>query len=123
MIITLLVCLVIKHFIFDFVYQPAYQWQNKGRYGHWGGLVHSAQHGIASAVILPFFIDDKSVIAYLVAFEFIVHYHMDYFKMKLNAHMGWKCNTHYEFWVWTGFDQLIHSLTYLVMAEVVYRYS
>jgi hypothetical protein len=52
----LMLLLTIKHFIFDFLYQPPYQWQNKGTYGHWGGLVHSGQHALSTFLILLFFV-------------------------------------------------------------------
>ena len=116
MILLFLAALFVKHFIADFLYQPPYQWQNKGTYGHLGGIAHTAQHIGLSAVILALFGAPPAWLLGLVIFEAIVHYHMDWFKMNLNARKGWKCNTHNEFWILTGFDQLVHALTYLVMA-------
>lgn len=113
----LLTLLTVKHFVFDFLYQPPYQWQNKGTYGHWGGLVHSGQHMLASFVILLFFASVP--LAALIALgEFIIHYHMDWFKMNLNKRKGWTATTHSEFWILTGFDQFVHSLTYIGMTYV-----
>ena len=81
--LMLLTALTIKHFIFDFLYQPPYQWQNKGTYGHWGGLVHSGQHACASLIILLFFTNPLAALG-IVVLEFLIHYHMDWFKMNFN---------------------------------------
>lgn len=114
--IWILTALLVKHFIADFLYQPPYQWQNKGTYGHPGGLVHTGQHVLLTAIILACFGIAVPAIAGVVVFEALVHYHMDWAKMQLNAAKGWKCNTHNEFWILTGFDQLVHALTYLAIA-------
>ena len=116
--LTLITLLTVKHFVFDFLYQPPYQWQNKGTYGHWGGLVHSGQHMVATFIILLFFV--SSPLALGISFlEFLVHYHMDWAKMNLNKKMGWTATTHNEFWVLVGFDQLVHSLTYIGVVYLV----
>ena len=102
----------VKHFVFDFLYQPPYQWQNKGTLGHWGGLVHSGQHALATILIL-LFVASLPVALGLAAVEFVVHYFTDYSKMNINKAKGWGATTHNEFWVLLGVDQLIHSLTYV----------
>ena len=117
-ILILLTLLTVKHFIFDFLYQPPYQWQNKGTYGHPGGLIHSGQHAWATLMILLFFI--TPILAVILAFlEFIIHYHMDWFKMNYNKMKGWTATTHNEFWILLGVDQLVHSLTYIGIAALV----
>lgn len=114
----LLFLLFTKHLIFDFLYQPPYQWQNKGTYGHAGGVVHAGQHAVSSAIILwPFASPVLVLTASLI--EFVIHYHMDWFKMWYNAKKGWKCNLHNQFWILTGIDQWAHSLTYLGIAGLV----
>ena len=119
-ILILLTALTIKHFIFDFLYQPPYQWQNKGTYGHWGGLVHSGQHAIATFAILLLAVPFYWVIALgIAALEFMIHYHMDWFKMNYNKKKGWSANTHNEFWILLGVDQLVHSLTYIGIVGLV----
>lgn len=113
-VLALFFLFTIKHFIFDFAYQPPYQWQNKGTYGHMGGIVHSGIHAIVSFAILLFFADFPIALG-LALFEFIVHYHVDWGKMNLNKRMGWTATTHNEFWVLLGVDQLLHYITYIVM--------
>jgi hypothetical protein len=117
--ITLLVLLSIKHFLADFAYQPPYQWQNKGTWGHLGGIVHSGQHAALTFIILLFFIN-PAIAAALAICEFIVHYHIDWAKMNINKYFGWGATTHNQFWVLTGFDQLLHTLTYLAIAAYVF---
>lgn len=116
--LTLLALLFTKHFVFDFVYQPPYQWQNKGTYGHWGGLVHTGQHVLATFFILLFF-TSLPVTLVICAIEFLIHYHMDWFKMNLNKKKGWGATTHNEFWVLTGFDQYVHAMTYILIGYLI----
>lgn len=116
--ILLLLLLTVKHFVFDFLYQPPYQWKNKGTYGHWGGLVHSGQHAVATFLILVFFTSSWTALG-LCLLEFLIHYHMDWFKMNYNRHKGWTATTHNEFWVLMGFDQMVHSLTYVLVIALV----
>jgi len=115
--IMLLTLLFIKHFLADFLYQPPYQFMNKGTYGHPGGLVHSGQHVLLTFLILIFFVNLPAALLISLA-EFVIHYHMDWFKMKYNKAKGWAATTHNQFWVLLGLDQLVHSLTYVGIAGV-----
>lgn len=114
-ILWILTCLFIKHFVADFLYQPRYQWANKGTYGHWGGLVHTGQHVLLTMFILLSFGIAVPIVATVAVAEAIVHYHTDWAKMNINAHFGWGATTHNEFWILTGFDQLVHALTYMAI--------
>lgn len=104
---------IIKHFVVDFLLQPPYMWKNKGTYGHPGGLLHAGFHSVVSFAFLAIFNPWMALIVSIG--EFVVHYHMDWFKMWYNAKKGWGANTHEEFWYFLGFDQLVHYLTYIVM--------
>lgn len=115
--ILLLTLLLIKHFIWDFYYQPPYMWKNKGTFGHPGGLLHSGAHAISSLLILLPFAPEWAL--FLASCEFVIHYAMDFTKMNLNRDMGWACNTHDQFWQLTGFDQLVHQITYVGMVFYV----
>ena len=119
MLLAILSALTLKHFVFDFLYQPPYQWRNKGTYGHWGGLVHTGQHMLATGVILWLFGIDLWLVYTLIMFEGVVHYHMDWAKMNLNAYMGWGPTTHNEYFVLLGFDQLVHSMTYIAIVWAI----
>lgn len=117
-ILILLTLLALKHFIVDFPLQVwAYQYANKGTYGHPGGLLHSGLHGIGTAIIL--FIVSAPLVFALAVFDAVVHYHIDWAKMSLNKHFGWGPTTHHEFWVLLGIDQMLHSLTYLAICWFV----
>jgi hypothetical protein len=111
-IILILALLFIKHFIMDFVLQRAYHFQNKGVYGHPGGLQHAALHGIGTFVCLIYFTPEAVALSFL---DFAVHYHVDWFKTKF----GPKDNTTSIFWVWFGADQLAHTLTYLWIVNAI----
>jgi len=115
--ITLLILFQIKHFICDFPLQKPYQYLNKGTYGHLGGILHSFIHGAATWLILDFFIDEnKSYLVPLISIlEAAIHYHIDWAKVKLNKHYGWKCDNSEKFWYLLGFDQLLHQLTYILI--------
>ena len=121
-IIVLLALLLVKHFVWDFYYQPPYMWQNKGTFGHWGGVAHSGIHAFTTFIILLFFTTPVLALL-LMLFEFVVHYLTDYAKMNINRIKGWGATTHNEFWQLTGFDQLMHQLTYIVIAIVVLHAS
>lgn len=111
--VALMGALSVKHFVADFLYQPPYQWQNKGTFMHPGGLIHAGQHALATAFILLFFA--VPLAAPLAIGEFIIHYATDWSKMNINKKMGWGATTHNEFWILLGVDQLIHSLTYVAI--------
>lgn len=106
-----------KHFIVDFPLQGPYQYKNKGTYGHPGGILHSAFHGITTFlifVIAALCISVNPVIAAYLAFaDFFIHYHIDWAKMSLNKKLGWGPTTHEQFWWLLGVDQYLHTLTYL----------
>jgi len=94
-ILLVLLLLTIKHFVVDFLLQNKFQWSNKGTYGHLGGVIHAALHGIGTYLcFLPF---------------------LSWAKMNINKRMGWTATTHEQFWWLLGLDQFLHSLTYLAI--------
>ena len=118
--IILLTLLLIKHFILDFYYQPPYMWQNKGTFGHMGGIAHAGLHAMATFVILTFWLESPIGCFALAYLEFCIHYMTDWAKMNINRIKGWGATTHTEFWQLTGLDQLIHQLTYVMILWVIY---
>jgi hypothetical protein len=116
----LMFLLTIKHFIFDFVFQPPYMWQNKGTYGHPGGIFHAYAHALATfwILILAASVAGPTALALAIG-EFMIHYHMDWFKMWYNKKKGWGPTTHNEFWIFLGVDQLVHYLTYIAICALV----
>jgi len=117
--ITLLILLQFKHFICDFPLQKPYQYLNKGIYGHGGGILHASIHCIGTFLaifISAFFLERDVFIAqvfFLAGIDFVIHYHIDWAKVKINKRYGWKCDNSEKFWYLLGFDQLLHQLTYI----------
>jgi hypothetical protein len=120
---------IVKHFICDFLPQiqtPAMV-QNKGTYGHPAGIAHSFVHVSASCFVLWIFSwgysgsTDFLIFATtffgVLAFEGLVHYHMDWFKMWWGKKKGYT-PAQDKFWIWLGIDQMVHYMTYVVMVLV-----
>ncbi len=118
-IFILFIAFSIKHLLFDFCWQTPYEWQNKGTYGHFGGIQHSGKHALATflmMVILSWalgFNASMLLIILISLMEFLVHYHMDWSKVNINKKYGWTATTHNEFWIMVGIDQFVHFLTYI----------
>ena len=112
----------LKHFLCDFVLQTAYQYRNKGRYGHPGGLVHAGLHVIGSFPVTLILTTSPELIALVLAAEFVVHYHMDWFKEKINKWRALKPDSAL-YWMVFGADQLVHQLTYVAMLAMLARTS
>jgi hypothetical protein len=108
--LLILTLLVIKHFIVDFPLQVKYQYSNKGTYGHKGGLLHAGLHGIGT--LLCFFPFSHFALWFAIT-DAVIHYHIDWAKMNVNTKMGFKPDTHEQFWWILGVDQLLHYLTYI----------
>ena len=111
--LILFVLFSIKHFIIDFPLQKPYQWMNKGTYGHPGGILHAGLHALGTLlVLLPVtLVFWPSLI--LSVLDGVIHYHVDWAKMNINKHYAWKPDTHEQFWILLGLDQLLHMLTYI----------
>ena len=108
----------LKHFICDFVLQTRYQYSNKGFYGHPGGLLHTAIHGVGSIPALLLFTRSPAMIGIIVAAEMIVHYHTDWLKETIDRRMQWT-NQNAAYWVVFGADQLVHQFTYLAIVAAL----
>jgi hypothetical protein len=129
--IALLAWFIVKHLFCDFhpKIQTPLMVMHKGTYGHPSGIAHSFVHVVASAIVLLLLLptwelaiyDQTSIhlgiLAGLLLFEGLVHYHMDWFKM------WWNRRNEYtpadgEFWWWLGVDQTVHYFTYVIMVIV-----
>ncbi len=125
-LITLTFLLFSKHFLVDFPWQIPWHYLNKGKYGHPGGIAHSLGHfaftGLCLAIVaftfgLPW---SNELILSLALFDGVVHYHIDWAKVRIKEHFGWGPTTHEEFWVLTGLDQYLHALTYIVILVILF---
>lgn len=120
-VIFLFTAFIIKHFIVDFCLQTEYQWKNKGIFGHPGGILHSGLHAVTTfnivAIALYFTkVEYRIMFAVIVGvIDFIIHYFVDYAKVNINHHYGWKADNSNAFWVLLGLDQTLHLLTYVLI--------
>jgi len=115
--IMLLFLLQLKHFVVDFLWQPEYEWRNKGTWGHPGGINHSVKHALATFLILIFF-KTHLVALNIAIFEGFAHYLIDYSKMNINSNMGWKADKNPEFWYLLGLDQFLHQICYCIIVVI-----
>lgn len=120
-LLTMLVLLQIKHWYVDFVNQSMEEVHSKGIYGDGPGLEHSAKQGIGTLIaILCVTGTDYIAFAAVLAFiDFVLHYHIDWAKININKRKNYTVKDS-EFWMWLGFDQLLHQLTYLFIIWMVF---
>jgi hypothetical protein len=115
-VFSLLALFGIKHFIADFLMQYDYMLRDKGIYGAEGGIHHALTHASWTFLILIPFIYSPSDLLILPLFDFVAHYHIDYFKQQLNKGLT---TADRQFWVWLGLDQALHYLTYIAIIAIV----
>lgn len=109
-LLILLLLFQAKHLICDYFLQFPRHFLNKGTYGKWGGIEHAIIHAIPTAIIL-------TPLAGMI--DYMVHYHVDWAKMKLGAVKGWKPDNA-KFWHALGVDQFLHHVTYI---GLIYYYG
>ena len=118
-IIILLILLQIKHWYADFKIQTYMQTIKKGIWLDPIGMTHTRDHMLASFVALLIFsiIHPISPIIILltIVVEGIVHYTVDYIKVKY----GSKDNSTPLYWNQFGLDQMAHQMCYLIMAYYI----
>ena len=107
--------LLVKHFLFDFVFQTKFQLAHKHIYGHPGGLVHAGLHLVGTLAAILVFTRSAGLIAAILAAEFAFHYHVDWTKEQVLRRTGWR-DPDGRYWAVFGADQLIHGLGYLAIA-------
>ena len=107
-----------KHLLCDFVLQTSDQIQSKGHYLRAGGIIHAGLHAIGSIPALMVLTRAPELIGALIIFEFLLHYHVDYTKARLDAALRFS-NTSTIYWTIFGTDQMVHQLTYLSMVYLV----
>lgn len=115
-VLVALALLQFKHLLADYLLQTPTMIREKGRYGRPAGLLHSAIHIIGSAPVLLWLTsgDRVATVGLVLAAEFVLHYHIDWFKETLNRRLG-MTPAQARFWYATGADQMLHQLTYIGM--------
>lgn len=111
--------LMFKHAVADFYLQTAYQYLNKGKYGHPGGILHAGIHTALTPLVYLVLLPGSLLIAGAIALaEFVLHYHIDWLKEQITGRNGWTPQDR-GFWYALGADQLVHGLTYLAIVAAL----
>jgi hypothetical protein len=118
LVFGLLVGLEVKHFIADYLLQPAWILAGKGDFRQPGGYAHAGIHAAFSLVLLLAFGVPFSLAVALFVAEFVVHYALDYAKIHYSAGVD-MARQPQRYWALHGGDQLAHQLTYVAMILVV----
>ena len=64
---------------------------------------------------------NPQAIGILLAAEFVIHYHMDWLKVRTDMRFGLTDQMH-VYWIVFGIDQVVHQLTYIGMIYAVLKY-
>mgnify|MGYP003343083581 FL=1 len=114
--------LQVKHWYADFVIQTYMQTVKKGVWLHPVGISHSLEHMASTLAVLLiyslFFVLDPWIIIMVGASEGVLHYIIDFTKVKY----GIKDMTKPLFWNQFGMDQLAHQATYIGMSYLLLTY-
>lgn len=117
----ILLLLFIKHYICDYILQTERMVASKGNYGEITGITHSAEHATGTAIVLllllPYDIGAHIVAIVIALMDGVLHYHIDWAKAKLSNGLGVMDKA---FWGWFGLDQLLHTLTYMGIAFLLF---
>lgn len=117
------IAFIIKHFMADFPLQTMEMVEDKGYYGRFNGILHAFIHGLCTYIILLWFnaynivtgpIIPINLLIFLPILDIIVHYHIDYIKMRINKQLNWGPENP-NFWFSLGIDQMLHYLTYILI--------
>ncbi len=117
--LLLLLLLQIKHWYADFVVQTYMQTVKKGVWLNPVGISHSVDHiycTLIALLVFNLFFPISAFLIIAIAFlEGVVHYIIDFVKVKY----GCKDNTKPLFWNQFGLDQLAHQICYLLIALLI----
>ena len=111
---VIMTALAIKHYLADYIFNPVWTVPvRKDIYGSRGSLEHIGCHMFFCFLALVAFLPMQVVIL-AILFDAVVHYHQDYFKTKwLYKRKGLSDAVRRAI---TGADQLVHILTYIIIA-------
>jgi Protein of unknown function (DUF3307) len=119
-VLGLIALLQFKHFICDGPLQTSNMVQQKSIYGAPLGILHAALHGLGTGLVLFFFAPSLAMTAGLVLIDFVVHYHIDYFKENIIKYFRWDFRDA-KFWWALNADQALHQLTYLGLVAILLK--
>ncbi|PDS61973.1 hypothetical protein CO653_30290 [Rhizobium anhuiense] len=109
--VSVLVWLQFKHFVADYLLQPAWILEGKGDFRKSGGYAHAGLHACGSFPAFYLIGIDGTRLVVFAAFEFVVHYLIDHVKAVYSHNHPYAPRT-FAFWALHGADQMLHHLTY-----------
>jgi hypothetical protein len=118
-VLIFLVLLQVKHFICDGPLQTSAMVKDKGVYGRPRGILHAGIHGVGTLVALLLFGLAAQTALMLAALDFVLHYHIDFSKEQTVRRAGWTTAVP-QFWWALSADQMLHQLTYLLLAYLTF---
>ncbi len=121
-VLWLLLLFQIKHLAADYLFQSGWMVRNKGRYGHPGGLLHAAIHGVCTIPVLLLAPLSIGVVTAIVVAEVVLHYHIDWAKVQF-GHLLKLTPERQGYWIAMGADQFAHQLTYVLILAAVAGYA
>ncbi|HUJ02731.1 MAG TPA: DUF3307 domain-containing protein [Rhizomicrobium sp.] len=116
-VLLALLALQAKHYLCDFVLQNQWQIEAKKSYLKAGGLVHAGLHAVLSIPALLILSAQPVLLAAIPAGEFVLHYHLDWAKARIDSAGGWTQRDK-AYWAVFGLDQLFHQLTYMAIVVI-----
>jgi hypothetical protein len=116
----LLIGLEIKHFIADYLLQPAWMVAGKRDLRHPGGYVHAAIHAALTLLVLLGVGTPPLLALTLALAEFAIHFGLDFAKAHYSEGAP-PAGRPGLYWAQHGFDQLLHQLTYVAIVFIVLR--
>lgn len=116
--LLLLAAFQVKHFLGDYVFQNAFILNHRRIWGHPGGVLHVGVHAVLTLPILMVAGVSGWLLALLVAGEALFHYHVDWVKDSW-IHRAGLTTSDKQYWWFTGIDQALHQLSYLVIAGLI----
>ena len=109
LVLAAVAVLMFKHAVADFYLQTAYQYLNKGTYGHPGGFIHAGIHVALTPLVYLVLLPSSLLLAAAIALgEFVLHYHIDWLKEQVTRRNGWTAHDR-GFWRALGADQFVHG--------------
>lgn len=111
----ILILLLIKHYIADFLLQSDWMAYGKGKLTNWfiPLLSHCLIHGVLTFCVIIIFYSLPIALLYGII-DTVIHFIID--RIKAHPKLGGRWNPNERnFWLALGADQLAHNLTYVVI--------
>lgn len=118
-IFGVLVLLMFKHWLADFLLQTPNMLQGKGTYGNPYGILHSFTHGALTALVfMAVGIGTVPTAISLGVYDMLIHYHIDWAKMQIQTEPNSP-----KYWALFGLDQMLHHMTYVGIVFWVFVFN